>query len=209
MKAGHPLSAMGAPHRYPRMLTAGVVILVGSFAASCRPTNLLEEKVDGRTAFGFATWRAHIAKSQTPQERQELDEMIQEISYSVTTRGKASGSVAVDEAVREEIDGLTVRELLLKGYGAKQQRLDLEKLVFEREVTENSRLRTRPGDSDSADYLALLRQRQGDRLDTIIRDLRFIDKRLEVLGGSLNPRSDRRNTEPMDMEPQLLTTTGH
>jgi hypothetical protein len=191
------------------LVTMGILLLFGFCAAGCRPTNPLEEKVDGRTPFGFVMWRAQIAEKQTPQERQELAEMIQEVNYWVTTNGIATGSVAIDEAVREEIDGVTVRELLLKGYEAKRQRLDLEKVMLEDDVATNSRLQTRPGDTDSADYLALVRQEQTDRLDKIIRDLRFINKRLDELGGSPHPGSDRRNTEPMDMQPQLLTTTGH
>ena len=190
-------------------VTMGILLLVGFCATGCRPTNLLDEKVDGRTPFGFVMWRAQIAERQTPQERQELSEMIQEVNYWVTTNGLATGSVAVDEAVRAEIDGITVRELLLKGYEAKRLRLDLEKVRLEDDVATNARLQTRPGDTDSADYLARVRQEQTDRLDKTIRDLRVINKRLDELGGSPNRGSGRQNAEPMDMPPQLLTTTGH
>ena len=191
------------------LVTMGILLLVGFCATGCRPTNLLDEKVDGRTPFGFVMWRAQIAERQTPQERQELSEMIQEVNYWVTTNGLATGSVAVDEAVRAEIDGITVRELLLKGYEAKRLRLDLEKVRLEDDVATNARLQTRPGDTDSADYLARVRQEQTDRLDKTIRELRFINKRLDELGGSPPLKADRQNTEPMDMPPQLLTTTGH
>jgi hypothetical protein len=191
------------------VVIVGILLLIGFCATGCRPTNLLDEKVDGRTPFGFVMWRAQTAERQTPQERQELSEMIQEVNYWVTTNGLATGSVAVDEAVRAEIDGVTVRELLLKGYEAKRQRLDLEKVRLEDDVATNSQLQTRPGDTDSADYLARVRQEQTDRLDKTIRDLRVINKRLDELGGSLHLSSDRRTTEPMDMPPQLLTTTGH
>ena len=111
----------------PHLVTMGMLLLIGFCATGCRPTNLLDEKVDGRTPFGFVMWRAQLAEKQTPQERQELAETIQEVNYWVTTNGIATGSVAVDEAVRAEIDGVTVRELLLKGYEAKRQRLDLER----------------------------------------------------------------------------------
>ena len=193
----------------PHLVTMGMLLLIGFCATGCRPTNLLDEKVDGRTPFGFVMWRAQIAEKQTPQERQELADMIQEVNYWVTTNRIATGSVAVDEAVRAEIDGVTVRELLLKGYEAKRQRLDLEKVRLEDDVATNSQLQTRPGDTDSADYLARVRQEQTDRLDKTIRDLRVINKRLDELGGSPRLRSDRQKTESMDMQPQLLTTTGH
>ena len=193
----------------PHLVTMGMLLLIGFCATGCRPTNLLDEKVDGRTPFGFVMWRAQLAEKQTPQERQELAETIQEVNYWVTTNGIATGSVAVDKAVRAEIDGVTVRELLLKGYEAKRQRLDLEKVRLEDDVATNSQLQTRPGDTDSADYLARVRQEQTDRLDKTIRDLRVINKRLDELGGSPRLRSDRQKTEPMDMPPQLLTTTGH
>jgi hypothetical protein len=193
----------------PHLVTMGMLLLIGFCATGCRPTNLLDEKVDGRTPFGFVMWRAQLAEKQTPQERQELAETIQEVNYWVTTNGIATGSVAVDEAVRAEIDGVTVRELLLKGYEAKRQRLDLEKVRLEDDVATNSQLQTRPGDTDSADYLARVRQEQTDRLDKTIRDLRVINKRLDELGGSPRLRSDRQKTESMDMQPQLLTTTGH
>ena len=102
MKTQLLLSAMCATHLCSRVVTMGILLLIGFGATGCRPTNLLEEKVDGRTPFGFVMWRAQIAEKQTPQERQELAEMIQEVSYWVTTNGLATGSVAVDEAVRAE-----------------------------------------------------------------------------------------------------------
>jgi len=68
-----------------------------------------------------------MARRQTPQERQELDDMIQELKFSIMLNGTATGSEAIDEAVREEIDGTTLREVLQKGHQEKRERLLVEK----------------------------------------------------------------------------------
>ena len=153
--------------------------------------------------------------------------MIQELSLSVMLKGAATGSEGVDTAVRAEIDGITLRELLLKGQEAKRQRLDLEKTRLEVCIDANSRRRTRPGDTASADYLDHFREQQSARLATVVHELGIANERLAQLGGSARPapvvvkehlnkpgdtarpETSEEGAEPADEAPQLLTTGGH
>jgi len=105
----------------------GAVLLAGFCVTGCHPANLLDEEVEARTSFGFVMWRGHMAKKQTRQQRQELDDAIQELSFGVMTYTNATGSDPIDGAVRAEINGSTLRGLLLKGYEAKRLRIGREK----------------------------------------------------------------------------------
>jgi hypothetical protein len=196
-------------HRHSGAAAIGAILVIGFCCYGCRPVDLLDEKVSARTPFHLMMWKAHIGKKQTSQEQQELEDMIQELSLSVMINKAASGSEGVDAAVRAEIDGVTLRELLLQGYRARQQRLDLEKTRLEVCIDANARLQTRPGDVPSADYLDHLREQQTARLETIARELRIANERLDQLGGSARPKASHANAEPMDEQPQLLTTAGH
>jgi hypothetical protein len=175
---------MNAPDIFPRVVIMGAVLLAGFCVTGCHPANLLDEEVEARTSFGFVMWRGHMAKKQTRQQRQELDDAIQELSFGVMTYTNATGSDPIDGAVRAEINGSTLRGLLLKGYEAKRLRIGREKAHLAYDVEETSRIWSHLEKSDSAVYLAQARQRQIDRLKEITADLEFINKRLDELEGS-------------------------
>jgi hypothetical protein len=208
-------------------LSIGALVLIGLCWLGCRPADILDEEVSARTPFNLMMWRAHIGRKQTPQERQELDDMIQELSLQVMIKKTATGSDGVDAAVRAEIDGVTLREVLLKGQEAKQQRLDLEKTQLEVCIDANSLRRTRPGDAASVAYLRHYIGQQMARLETIDRDLQFTAERLAQLGGSTlsgpivikvrigKPRGaaqpdisqeEAESMDELDEPPQLLST---
>jgi hypothetical protein len=196
-------------HRHSRVAAISAFFVIVFCCFGCRPADPLDEKVPARTSLDLMMWRADIARKQTPLERRELDDMIQELKFSVMLKGTATGSDGVEAEVRAEIDGATLREVLLKGHEAKRQRLDLEKTRLEVCIDANARLQTRPGDVPSADYLDHLREQQTARLETIARELRIANERLDQLGGSARPKASHANAEPMDEQPQLLTTAGH
>jgi hypothetical protein len=214
-------------HRHSGAAAIGAILVIGFCCYGCRPVDLLDEKVSARTPFHLMMWKAHIGKKQTSQEQQELEDMIQELSLSVMINKAASGSEGVDAAVRAEIDGVTLRELLLQGYRARQQRLDLEKTRLEVCIDANSLRRTRPGDAASVAYLRHYIGQQMARLETIDRDLQFTAERLAQLGdstlsgpilikvrigkprGAAQPDISQEEAEPMDEldePPQLLST---
>lgn len=163
---------------------AAITYLVFSFCWSgCHPEEKLDEKVSASTPLDLMMWRTHIARRQRPEERLELDDMLQEIGISVMVRQIASGSEAVDAAIREEIDGITLRELLRRGQGARRQRLDLERVRLQICISRNACIQTRPGDTASADYLANVREKQLERWEKLGREICGADRRLNELGG--------------------------
>ena len=196
-------------HRHSRAAAIGAILVIGFCCYGCRPVDLLDEKVSARTSFNFVMWKADMARRQTPQERQELDDMIQELKFSVMLNGTATGSEAIDEAVREEIDGTTLREMLQKGHQEKRERLLVERARLKACIDANVRLRTRPGDKASVSYLDHVREQQMARLEAIDLDLGIAHERMNKPGDVARPEPVVEDEGDLDEKPQLLTTGGH
>jgi hypothetical protein len=195
--------------RHSRAVATIAFLFIGFCCFGCRPADLLDERVAARTSLDLIMWRAHIAARQTPQERRELDDMIQELKFSVMLKGTATGSEAIDEAVREEIDGVTLRDVLLKGHEAERRRLLVEKARLEACIDANAQRRTRPGDVASAGYLDHLREQQMARLEAIDLDLGIAHERMNKPGDVARPEPVVEDEGDLDEKPQLLTTGGH
>jgi hypothetical protein len=189
-------------------MTAIAAIVVSFCCFGCSPVDKLDEKVLVRSPLDMVMWRANIARRQTTQERRELDDMIQELKFSVMLKGTATGSEAIEEAVREEINGRTLREILLKGHQYKRGRLLTEKSRLEVFIKDNASLRTRPGDTASADYLRRIREQQTAKLEEIDRELGIADGEKDGPGVVAQPKPIVEEAGDLDERPQLLSTGG-
>ena len=208
----------------PRPSARVLLLAIGFLGVGCSPTDLLEENVNARSPMAWMMWRGDIARRQTQAQQQELDAMIQELSLSVMIKGIATGSDGVDSAVRAEVDGNTLRQLLRKGYEAKWDRLDREQAQLTACLRENARLRTRPDDSASAAYLDRFREQQRTRWKAVVAEMGDANQHLAQLGGSARPLPEPMQVRPalpqgsaepiptvvdedqVDEKPQLLTT---
>jgi transcription elongation GreA/GreB family factor len=160
--------------------------MIGAFAAilftvGCQRSDRFSQKVEADSPVAFAIWRAHLADDFSVQERAELEAALQEIKFAVMGEHEATGSAGVDDVVRGRISGRTVRETLQLGYEMKFARLDSERATLELIIQKNARLRTRPDDTLSADYLAGQREQQSARLEKTIREIAATEEKLSRL----------------------------
>ncbi len=184
--------------------------------AACHPDNPLDERVSARTPRDYTMWRARIGDRLDAAQAQELDAMVEEIRIGIMTEGKVSGSDAIDEALRGQMEGRTLRAVLVNGYGRKWQRLDLEKVRTEEFADKDARLRFKPGDEESRAYIEGVVGKMKTRLAEIALEMEIIDRRLNELGAPkpvAAPRPEANRPEPAapgppDEAPQLVSP-GH
>jgi hypothetical protein len=81
----------------------------------CGPSDPLDLRVSARTESDFTLWQADLSDRLSPALREEVQAMVEEVRLGLMVDGKASGTAAIDEALRTAIDGLTVRKLLADG----------------------------------------------------------------------------------------------
>jgi hypothetical protein len=161
------------------------VALLCAAAAGCGPSDPLEGKVDAADGLAFSMWRSGAEHDLTPQQVIDLDRSVQEIKFHIMAGGAASGGDAVDAAMRQMINGLTIRQLLQKGLGWELERAEAERSALETGMKQNALMTTRPGDTESADYLVALKERQTARLKAATDEVNQARERLAAAGGTI------------------------
>jgi hypothetical protein len=154
-------------------------------AAGCGPSDPLNGKVDAGDGLAFSMWRSNAEHDLAPQQVIYVDRSVQEIKFHIMATGAASGTEAVDAAMRQMINGLTVRELLQKGLGWELERAEAERSALETGMKNNALMTTRPGDTDSAEYLVALKERQAARLRAATDEVNHARERLAAAGGTI------------------------
>jgi len=184
--------------------------------AGCGPSNPLDERVSARTSLDYTMWRTRIADRLQAAEKEELDAMVEEVRLGIMVGGKASGSDAINDALRQEIDGRTVREVLADGCGKKWQRLDLEKRRMDELIERDSHLRFKEGDTESRAFVDEQVGKMKLRSAEIALELQTVERRLTELGVTRRPEPipEPKGTvapapvvEEPDEAPQRLPTT--
>lgn len=123
-----------------------------------------------------------IAERQTPEERIEFARALQELKYhAMSGEGQAPGP-GVNASVREQVAGLAVRQVLATGLSIKLGRKQEEEKALVRSIVMNDRLRTKPGDDASADFLDSVRRNQAKQLKSLRDEIAVLTKRIGKLG---------------------------
>ncbi|HRE80143.1 MAG TPA: hypothetical protein PLN52_03795 [Opitutaceae bacterium] len=158
------------------------VSLVALFVVfGCAPQSPLEQKIQARTAVSFEMWKREALTKLEAPERKAFDDAVQELRFRITAKGIASGSDPVDEALRVEIDGKKTRDVILDGLETKLTRLSYDRDEMNRIISSNSRLKTKPGDDDSAAVLSDSRDRQKKARDNLEAEIATVKAQLARL----------------------------
>ncbi len=152
-------------------------------AQGCSPGDPLEGKVDAPNELSYSMWRAAAERDLTPEQVKDIDRSLQEMKFHIMAAGTARGSDAVEAATLQMIDGQTVRHVLQQGLGWELDRAEAERSTLETGMKQNALMTTRPGDVDSADYLAALKERQTARLRAATDEVNHARERLAAAGG--------------------------
>jgi hypothetical protein len=166
-----------------------LAILAVAFALAGCQRDPLEKKVSAASASAFATWRSSIMSDSGADLRRRTEEALQEVrmkSAAGLLAGKSDkkgtvGVDAIDEAMRKQIDGLPLRDMLQLGYELRVQRLKTELAGLEDAMKENAQLVTKPGDLESKHHLEALRGRQMARVQKYRDDLAAAERELEPM----------------------------
>jgi len=133
-----------------------------------------------------------IAERQTPAERVEFAKALQELKYhAMSGEGQAPGP-GVNASVREQVAGLAVRQVLVTGLSIRLGRKQEEQRALLRSFVMNARLRTKPGDDASAEFLESVRGGQSKQLQSLHDEISALTKRL----GEVSPPRPRQPAIP-------------
>jgi phage tail protein X len=176
--------ARGSAWALARLVSAAL-----AFAAvpGCKPSDPLDERVVAGNTLALAMWRNDAPRELTERQMADFDRAVQEIRFHVMAQGTASGSDAVQDATLQMIDRQTVRHVLQQGLGWELDRAEAERSTLEAGMKTNAQMRTRPGDTDSADYLTDLRRRQVVRLQAATDEVNRAREGLAATGMAVPP----------------------
>ena len=156
-------------HRPPPSLWWLLLLaLVGAgLESGCARTAPLDQTVDAHSPIALAMWRSRVGNDLSRAQWQEFDHSVQEIKFRIMADYVATGALAVDESLREKIDGQTVRQVLEMGCRATLSRLQGDREQVEHFMSVNATLRTRPNDEASIAYLRGVHESQVTQLKQI------------------------------------------
>lgn len=163
------------------VLIPGLIMLA---TVGCGPSDPLDRVVDAGSATAFNIWKSQSTGRLSPQHLRDLDEVVQELKLAVMAGREATGADAIEEAVRAKIDKHTLRDALRLGYESKIKRLEVERKGLMIATEQNGRLVTRPGDTESSDYLKRFQEKQNTRLQAAESEFRSAQEKLQALGGA-------------------------
>lgn len=131
----------------------------------CARTPPYQQLVTADTPVNFAMWRAENSDSLTPKEWMLFDQAMTALKLKIMMEGQASGSEAIDQAMRTKIDGVQLGEVILSGLRIRLKRMQADKTILEESLLANSRLKLRPGNEEKAPALAAMIREQTERLE--------------------------------------------
>jgi hypothetical protein len=147
------------------MAFAGLVCVA---LVGCGARDPLGARITAETPIGLQMWMTRAPSRLSPEQVGDLKEAMQELRFKIMSEGKVSGSEPVEVALCGEIDGRTVREVMVEGFGRQADRLSYERKALAVSARENARIAVRPGDTASAEYLDRVRGGVSKRLQDAI-----------------------------------------
>ena len=171
----------------PRVFVSLGVAGVALGVSGCTRTEPHLTPVVATSDQAMASWRSRVDGRFTLDEWREFDAMIQEVRLRVRSEGEATGHDPIEDAMHRRVHGRTFRDVLKLGYESRLQRLEQDRIAMQQVLHTNSWLVTKPGDRESPRYLEGLRQRQQQRLDSILAEMETANQRLIALGGKWQP----------------------
>lgn len=132
--------------------------------AGCGPSNPLQKKISAGSEHDYVIWRQRAGDDLTPDQGKALDDAVSELKLKAMAHD-IHGTDAVTASALKEIDGKTVQEAIEAGFAWRLGRLNEQKKFYETALATNAQLKTAPGDTKSADFLADRRESQERQRD--------------------------------------------
>ena len=152
-------------------------------AAGCQRT-LDNVTVSARSPSSLTFWIGQVATDFSPTTVSEIQEALLEFKLAIMRRGEASGAAAVERKLCTEVDNMSIRALLIRGLELKEERMQIERDLFQEHYTSLMAGRTLPGDTESEEKVQFLRDAAKTRLEKLNADLSANAARLVTLRSS-------------------------
>jgi hypothetical protein len=149
----------------------GFLIVLLGVTAGCQRTPRWDRVVEADSAPAFGAWQRAQQDDFSREEWAEFEAALQDIKVRIIALREASGTDAVNDALRPKIHGQTVRQVLAQGLEARIWRLKVEATELRKMIEGNATLRTAPGDTASSDYLERKQRDQRARLQRVVDEL--------------------------------------
>lgn len=162
-------------------VAAFVALILVLVSAGCDTSAPIDRKIAADSTLNFAMWKARAMESLTTKQARDFEMVLQEYKFKIMADAEATGSVAIDAKMREKIDGQRISEVMRTGLVARLHRLETERIALEEALMHNLRLRTNPGDEESAQHLQAVRDADKRRLDAVKEDLTDTQRRFDAL----------------------------
>ena len=164
------------------MRAASLVTVLLLLVAACAkaPVALLEMRISRGDWTDYHRSLQVIDARQTPAERTEFARALQELKFQAMAAGDHAGP-QISAALRQQIAGWTVRDVLVLGLTMTVDRKREEEKALLRSIRKNHTLRTKPGDTASATFLASVHVNQDQQLATLRAEIAALESRLNEL----------------------------
>ena len=165
-------------------LLLGLAFVLAALSASCQRGDPAQHPVTAATVTEFTRWRTGLSDKLSAEQWREFDLVVQEIKLRVMADKEATGSEAVDAAMRKRIHGKTLSQVLALGTDYKIQRLTADRAELARTLEQNTSMRGKAGDTAAGKHLDSLRERQQARLERLDAEIAGLQQRLKGLNGT-------------------------
>lgn len=146
----------------------------------CRPAHPLNQKISANSSIDHNLWRANVQGSLSREQWADFDEAIQEVRLKIMAEHVATLSADVEQALWERIHKRPLCEVMTEGFKFRLARLTEELAEKEKVLAINNSLRTKPGDTESADYLYNLREEATDELESLDAKIAKVQEQLRA-----------------------------
>lgn len=164
--------------RFLAPLLAGLLFV----ATGCQKADPRKEPVQAQSPSAFSRWRSMIGTEIKPEEWREFDAMLQEIRLRVTAEKQASGTEAVEAAMRSRIHGLAFVDVIALGYEGRLMRVRPERQETLNAMRINAQGAGQLEGMQLGTEMERMRQAQAKRLAQLDAQIDESIKRLKELG---------------------------
>ncbi len=158
-------------------------MLLGLVLAGCSksPVPVLDLKISDGDSHDYNRSLEIITDRQTPEERSEFAKALQELKYQAMFADRRQPGTELNAAVRTQLAGLSVRDVLVLGHTIKVGRKKDEEQALLRSILMNQRLRTRLDDEASASFLEETRANQAKQMQALRAEISALEQRFQEL----------------------------
>jgi hypothetical protein len=152
-------------------------------AFGCARPELMDWKVRAGSSDDLAAFRSKLTERFSSEELRPFDTALQELKLQAMNSG-VSGTAAREEAMRDVVNGKTLREAIVLGWQARRARLKRELDDMRGRLEHDSQLQQKAVSADSVKFFTNLINNERDLVAQLERDLADAEARLKGWGAT-------------------------